>query len=130
MEGDVVAGAAAHDEDVREVRAGSEPDVGRAEGLVAEEEEGVDCLFCEQFQESSASTRDVLRTADDALSGDIHEAIRQIGSISAICFGPLQTLQGDHTEKVMDIRSLAERCPVKEYLVALILYINAGDPDL
>ncbi|ONK62329.1 uncharacterized protein A4U43_C07F2770 [Asparagus officinalis] len=62
------------------------------------------------------ATHDMLRIAKDALSVD-HEATREIGSISAMCSGHLQTLQSDHTENVKDIRSLAERCLVKEYLV-------------
>ncbi|KAJ6842801.1 kinesin-like protein KIN-5B [Iris pallida] len=61
-------------------------------------------------------TCDVLTTVSNSLSRD-HGVASEMESVSSMCSDHLKTLQGDHSERIKDIRNLAETRLLKEYLV-------------
>ena len=52
----------------------------------------------------------------DSLLRD-HESKKEIDSLANLCLGQLKTVQEKHGESVSNIRSEAEKCLIKDYLV-------------
>ncbi|XVE61822.1 hypothetical protein DITRI_Ditri06bG0070100 [Diplodiscus trichospermus] len=72
--------------------------------------------FSAMDAEFGARTGDIMAAVNDSLLCD-HESKKKIDSFTNLCLDQLKTLQENHGESISNIRSEAEKCLVKDYLV-------------
>ncbi|XP_021289171.1 kinesin-like protein KIN-5B [Herrania umbratica] len=66
--------------------------------------------------EFGARTGDIMAAINDSLRRD-HQSKKEIDSLTNLCLDHLKTVQEKHGESISNIRSEAEKCLVKDYLV-------------